>query len=202
MTERPPRGEGRQRLLIAAVDLIRRQGFAATSVDDLCRAAKVTKGAFFHHFASKEALGVAALHYWTQTTGVFFGAADYHRCKDPLDRVIAYIGLRRALLDFALPELSCLAGTMVQEAYLSSSPIRIAAHESILAGAAHVVDDLAETLVRHPVPGVTAESLALLMQTIVQGGIVIAKATNDPEPARAALDHLERYLRRLFESDA
>ena len=56
---RVPRGEARARLIEAARSLVRRKGFAATSVDDLCVAAGVTKGAFFHHFASKEALGVA-----------------------------------------------------------------------------------------------------------------------------------------------
>ena len=56
----PERGNARIRLLEAARDVIRAKGFAATSVDDLCRAADVTKGAFFHHFGSKDALGVAA----------------------------------------------------------------------------------------------------------------------------------------------
>lgn len=47
-------------------------------------------------------------------------------------------------------------------------------------------------------PGVTAEGLAQQVQVAVQGGIILAKALNDPAPARAAFDHLERYLRLLF----
>ncbi|MBL9052404.1 MAG: helix-turn-helix transcriptional regulator, partial [Tabrizicola sp.] len=45
---RPPRGEARARLIEAARSLVRHKGFAATSVDELCAAAGVTKGAFFH----------------------------------------------------------------------------------------------------------------------------------------------------------
>ena len=40
----------RTRLLESARDVIRAKGFSATSVDDLCKTAGVTKGAFFHHF--------------------------------------------------------------------------------------------------------------------------------------------------------
>jgi TetR/AcrR family transcriptional regulator, transcriptional repressor for nem operon len=112
---RVPRGEARLRLLTAAMDLIRRQGFAATSVDDLCAAAGVTKGAFFHHFASKEALGVAAVQHWTETTAAMFAAHNYNAEPDPLDRVFAYLDLRRSLLAMPLAEFSCVAGTTVQE---------------------------------------------------------------------------------------
>src|SRR5688572_9342897 len=71
MASRPPspkpaRGDARRALLEAAHTLVRRKGWAGTSVDELCAEAGVTKGAFFHHFASKEALGVAAAEQWTE----------------------------------------------------------------------------------------------------------------------------------------
>lgn len=199
---RVPRGEARARLIEAARSLVRHRGFAATSVDDLCAAAGVTKGAFFHHFASKEALGVALVDDWTTTTGAMFAAHPYNTLTDPLDRVLGYIDLRREILGQPVPEFSCVAGTTVQEAHETSAPIREAAGRSILSGFEHVRPHLAEALAAHPVPGVTAESLAQQFQVAVQGGIILAKALNDAAPARAAFDHLERYLRLLFDRPA
>ena len=199
---RVPRGEARARLIEAARGLVRRKGFAATSVDDLCAAAGVTKGAFFHHFPSKEALGVALIDDWTVMTGAMFASHPYNFKDDPLDRVFAYIDLRRELLGQPLPEFSCVAGTTVQEAYETSPPIRAAAERSIRSGFGHVLPHLRAALQAHPVPGVTAESLAQQFQVAVQGGIIVAKALNDPAPAREAFDHLERYLRLLFSRPA
>ncbi len=196
--KRVPRGEARARILEAAMTLIRHHGFSATSVDDLCAAAGVTKGAFFHHFASKEALGVAMVEHWTETTAAMFAAHEYNRRPDPLDRVFAYLDLRRGLLEMPLPDFSCVAGTTVQETYQTYPSIRAAAEASLRSGAAHVQAHLAAALAAHPVPGVTAESLAIVFQVAVQGGIVVAKALDNPAPAREAFDHLERYLRLLF----
>ncbi|MCW5966529.1 MAG: TetR/AcrR family transcriptional regulator, partial [Bryobacterales bacterium] len=127
----PQRGDARTRLLEAARDVIRTQGFAGTSVDDLCGYAGVTKGAFFHHFKSKEELGVAAAEYWTKTTSALFAAAAYHGLDDPLERVLAYIDFRRSILTGNLAEFTCLAGTMVQETFSESEAIRSACAGSI-----------------------------------------------------------------------
>ena len=57
--------------------MIRDEGLPDTTVDDLCRAAGVTKGAFFHHFRSKEDLAVAAAAHFGAMAAGLFGAAPF-----------------------------------------------------------------------------------------------------------------------------
>ncbi|CAN7352406.1 MULTISPECIES: TetR/AcrR family transcriptional regulator [Ensifer] len=195
----PERGNARIRLLDAARDVIRAKGFAATSVDDLCRAADVTKGAFFHHFASKDALGVAAADYWAETTTDFFAAAPYHGPPDPLARVLAYVAFRKAIILGEITEFTCLVGTLAQEVYASAPDIREACARSIFGHTATLEADIeAARSDRGIVDAWTAESLARHTQAVIQGGFVLAKAGNDPELARESLDHLDRYIRHLF----
>lgn len=194
-----PRLDARAKLLDAALSAFRTRGYAATSVDDLCSAAGVTKGAFFHHFRSKEDIGVGAARHWAEMTGSLFDAAPYHRHADPVDRLLAYVEFRKELLKGALPEYTCLAGTLVQETYLSSPAIRKACHASIAGHAATLEADIAEAMGRcRPAPEWTARSLALHTQAVIQGAFILAKAGQDRELASESIDHLHRYLATLF----
>lgn len=195
----PPRGDAREALLDAALSLVRRQGWAATSIDQLCKAAGVTKGAFFHHFASKEALGVAAASRWAEFTGPLFANAEYHRHADPLQRVIGYLDFRTALADGPLEAITCFAGTTVQETFATSEPVRAAAGATILDHAEKLAIDLRATIERYPprLP-VTAEGLSIYLQTVLQGGFVLAKAQGDRAPLLDAITHLKQYLTLLF----
>jgi TetR/AcrR family transcriptional repressor of nem operon len=195
----PERGDARTRLLEAARDILRAKGYAATTVDDLCAAAGVTKGAFFHHFASKEVLGVAAADYWGETTSALFAAASYHQPADPLDRLLAYVAFRRAIIAGATSDFTCLAGTMVQEVHQTSDTIRAACGRVILGHAATLVADIAAAREQRGVTGDwTAESLARHIQAVIQGAFILAKSGDDAELARESLDHLDRYIRLLF----
>lgn len=195
----PERGNARTRLLEAARDIIRAKGFAATSVDDLCVVADVTKGAFFHHFGSKDALGVAAADFWTETNTGFFGAAPYHEPADALKRVLAYVAFRKAIIMGELAEFTCLVGTMAQEVYATSPAIRDACGHSIFSHATTLEADIETARLERGITAAwTAESLARHTQAVLQGGFVLAKAANNPELARESLDHLDRYIRHLF----
>jgi len=195
----PKKASAREKIIDAALAVIRAKGYAATTVDDLCAAAGVTKGAFFHHFKSKDDLAVAAADYWSEWTGSLFAGAPYHAHRDPLDRLLGYIDFRKALLTGKVPEFTCLVGTMVQEAYDSHPAIREACARSILGHAEKLETDIMAAIkARRLKPKWTARSLALYTQAVLQGAFILAKATGGPQVAAESIDHLRRYVEMLF----
>ena len=198
---RKPNPSTRSNLLEAAFALIRTKGYAATTVDDICLAAGLSKGAFFHHFSSKEELAVAAADHWSKVTAAMFEGAPYHQDSDPLARLLAYVEFRKFLIQGALPEFTCLVGTMVQEAYTTSAAIQHACWSSISGHAETLIADITAAMEQYGVKGgFTAQSLALHTQAVIQGAFILAKASGDPRRAVESIEHLQRYLNLLFRS--
>ena len=199
MTLTETRHESKTRLLDAALQVIRAKGYSATRVEDICEAAGLTKGSFFHHFDSKEALALAAANYWIEGTSAVFAAAPYHDHADALDRLLAYVDFRKALLVGELKDFTCLVGTMVQEVYATHPSLREASDRSISKHAATLVPDIEEAMRERGVHGDwTAESLALYTQATIQGAFILAKAKNGSAIAGQCVDHLRRYIQLLF----
>lgn len=194
-----PHHESKRRLLDAAFRVIRSRGFSATRVEDICEAAGVSKGSFFHHFQSKEDLALEAAAHWNAVTGELFRNAPYHAVADPLDRLLAYIDFRQALLQGDLPSFTCLVGTMLQETYGTWPAIRDACDASISAHAATLEPDIAAAVEKYGVKGgFTPRSLALHTQAVIQGAFILAKAKGGPAVAAESLSHLRRYIELLF----
>jgi TetR/AcrR family transcriptional repressor of nem operon len=192
--------ESKFKLLDSALLVFRSKGYSATHIEDICEAAGLTKGSFFHHFATKEDLALAAAEYWGFITSSVFASASYHSLPDPLDRLLGYVDFRKALLQGELPEFTCLIGTMVQETYDTHPLIREACDTRISEHAATLEADITEAIRKYRIhPRWTAKSLALYTQAVVQGAFVLAKAKHGSEIAAETLDHLRRYLELLFD---
>ncbi len=187
------------RLLDAALNVIRTQGYAATTVDDICAAAGVTKGSFFHHFKSKDELALSAAEHFSNMASGFFATAPYRKASDPAQRVLGYIDFRAEMLKFEIPEYTCLLGTMVQETYSSHPAIREACDRYMSEHTAEVAKDIAAAKKLHaPNAKWNPESVAFYTQTVLQGSFIFSKAKGNSKVAVESLALLRSHLETLF----
>jgi TetR/AcrR family transcriptional repressor of nem operon len=190
--------DSKTKLLDAALHVIRSKGYTATRIEDVCEAAGLTKGSFFHHFKSKEDLALAAAEHWGLVTSGTFALAPYRGLADPVDRLLGYVDFRKAILRGELSQYTCFLGTMVQEAYETHPRIREACDKGIRAHVATLEGDIAEAMRRRGMDPAGAPSLALHTQAVIQGAFVLAKAKQGAQVAADSLDHLRRYFELLF----
>ncbi|MGA8228366.1 MAG: TetR/AcrR family transcriptional regulator [Xanthobacteraceae bacterium] len=195
MSNTQPHHESKARILDAALRVIRTKGYSATTIDDVCATAGLTKGSFFHHFKSKDELALAATAHFAAMADGLFAAAPYRTLPDPRERVIGYVKFRKSILTGDLPEFTCLLGTLVQEAYETHPAIREACDKYISAHAALVEQDIAAAKrIYAPKAKWSPASLALFTQAALQGAFILAKAKHGPQIAAECIDHLQRYI--------
>ena len=189
------------KLLDAALKVIRGKGYSATTLDDICAAAGVTKGSFFHHFSGKQDLALAAVRHWNEVTSGLFASAPYHQVEDPRDRFLAYIDFRAQIVQGDLADVTCLLGTMVQETFNSHPAICTACRDGIESHALTLVPMIAEAKVLYAADADwSAESLAMYTQAALQGAFIVAKAHGNSSVAVECITHLRRYVHGLLAS--
>lgn len=200
--------ETREKLLDAAEGLINRQGFAATSIDQILERVGATKGTFFYHFASKQALADALIRrFAAQDRAVLASCVDRSRtlADDPVQRLDVFVGL---LLEVAevldgTPEPGCLFAT-----YCFESGLFDPATNDVIADAIRRWRDEVGALIRaaaeqrSPRVAIDADSLADMLTVIFEGAFVLSRTVGGGSVFGDQLRHYRRYLRLLFGEDA
>jgi AcrR family transcriptional regulator len=181
-------------VLAAARSAFGRKGYAQTSVDEIAAAARVTKGAVYHHFAGKEAL-FRAVYSEVEAEAQARTAAAVDPQGSPVDQLVSGVN---AYLDVALDEeiqrITLVDGPVVlglePEGPADQTPGYLALRSALATAIAHGhLADFDAGVLAHLVGG-----LALL------GGLLIARSS-DPDGTRAALGPaLDAMLRGLAPS--
>ncbi len=193
-----PREQGeksRAKLITAMTDVAREKGYHAARIEDVCAAAGVTKGSFFHHFTSREDIGLAAAEAWQENTTTLFANADFNKQANALDRLLGYIAMRRAMLTGPVATYACYAGTVVAETYNTDLPVYPVARAAIADHVAFIATHVAEALKESGQNPSRAHAISTFIQGTIQGALILAKAEGGATPALACLDELERHLK-------
>jgi TetR/AcrR family transcriptional repressor of nem operon len=189
----------KDRLLDAAEQLMLTQGFTATTVDEICEAAKLTKGSFFHYFESKDQLGKEVLLRFCEASQRLHQSSCCQE-TDPLKRVYSYV-------DFAIkmannPEMrqGCLLGTLAQELSDTHPEIRSVCAKGFSRWADLMRQDLAAAKAQYaPKSTFDPEGLAQHFIAVLEGSFILAKAQQDSALVEKSLRHFRAYLGMLFE---
>lgn len=194
----------RERILDAAERLVYVHGFNATTLDSILTEAGASKGAFFHHFESKEALGRALIERYAERDHAVLdeamGAAEA-TTNDPGEQVLAFLRFFEAGVSDAgdLPP-GCLFVTFIYERGPGIPADDDVIIRSIEVWRQRVLGKLEEAARHHPrLAGTDLESLADQVFTIFEGGFVLARATNDWSHLSRQLGHLRHYMELLLE---
>lgn len=105
--------ETRRGIMDAAVQIFSRAGYEAASVNDICQSAGVSKGAFYHHFPSKQQLFLAIIEDWLKTIDaqLFTQAGDAGNVPQSLNRMAKMLGF---IFEAASGQLPMFLEFMVQ----------------------------------------------------------------------------------------
>ena len=190
-------------ILDAAEAMILRHGFGATSLDAVLQNAGLTKGAFFHHFRSKNDLAHALIERFARRDAELLDTLVERAerlSRDPLQQVLLLVGLLAEMMDERdEPFPGCLYATYSYEAQLFDDRTHAVIREGLLRWRERLGEKLRLALAAHP-PRLPAEpdELADMLNVIVEGAYIMSRTLGDARAAAAQLRHYRNYLELLF----
>ena len=179
--------DARDRLLASASRLIHDRGYSAVSVSDICDDAGLKKGSFYHFFPSKRDLVLAAIDR--------YAAEQAHSISSTLDPQLPAVEQLRRMFAAAACEVAenhaadgaiqgCPLGNLALEMAHRDPAIRdkVSCVFAQWRGAVGMV--LRRAVQRGELEVHDTETVAEAIVAYVEGAILMAKATGDPEVMR------------------
>jgi len=165
----------KEQILDAAVETFHRNGFNATSVQDITEAAGVPKGSFYNHFKTKEDLAIDALdRYWQRVLGSLSILNEEH--APPLTRLKRYFRHLAGVARKHDYQIGCMIGNMSAELADHSPQVRARLAAELGAWTRAIEDCVTEAQLDGSLrDDIAASSIAAFLLNAWEGAVIRAK---------------------------
>jgi TetR/AcrR family transcriptional repressor of nem operon len=193
----------REKILNAAQALILARGYVGMTVERVLDEVGITKGAFFHHFKTKDDLARALLlRYAGQDERIYLEtrARAEKLSDDPLQQVLLFVGLFQEMFEgLTEPYPGCLFASYVYELQQFDEDTRALISSSFTKWR-ELLKEKFEAVARKYPPRieVDAASLADAFTVVLEGAFITSKAVDDPKVVPGQLRHFRNYVELLF----
>jgi TetR/AcrR family transcriptional repressor of nem operon len=192
----------RERIVSAAARLFALKGYHDTKLDAVLRAARVTTGAFFHHFRGKEDLGFAVLDHHMEKRRQQLEQIEQRLSDgdtaDPLQAVFLRLDAIQEMVRLrARQKGGCIIGNLSTE--LSDT------HDAFRQRLAACFDEMAQEYLPHldagvqkyrPRRPVDTGALARYIVALIEGSIMLARTHGDGQMIARHFDYLKEHVQR------
>lgn len=188
----------RERIVLAALRLFQEQGFAGTGVSTILREAGVNSGSMYHFFKSKEDVLRACLRWYLDNLDPAVMAPQREATPDdPVERIFTLLGWYRRFLVQTDCTLGCPVGNLALECSDQYPLVRELIDQNFANWAAEIerwLDDAGDRL-----PGdLDRNALSKFVLTVMEGGMMQARAHKSLDPFDASVAVLRDYTDRLL----
>jgi TetR/AcrR family transcriptional repressor of nem operon len=191
-----PSTDTRQRLVFAAMTLFHRQGYEATSVEEILTAANANSGSLYYYFRSKEELLLAVLDAYLEGLWPVVMQPAFDRASDPIDAIFEVLKDYRERVRSSDFTYSCPIGSLALEVGASSEAARQKVAQNFANWCAAIRTRLDAAADRLP-PDLDKDQLATHVLSVMEGGVMLARTHRSLVPFDAAVTQLESYVRGL-----
>lgn len=197
----------RERILDGARDLVLKMGYSGMKVDHILEHVGITKGAFFHHFKTKDELAKALLQRYASQDALVYAETREQAEKlsdDPLQQILIFIRLFEDMFsELTEPYPGCLLASYVYELQQFDDETRKLLHDTF-ARWRTLLQEKFELIIRKypPKTPVSASQLADGFTVVLEGAFILAKAMNDARMASEQLRLYRNYIELLFAAPA
>ncbi len=189
------------KLLEAAQQLMLAKGYTATSVEEICAAAGVTKGSFFHYFASKEDLGKTVLdHFMASMYGAVMNSPFFKK-PDPLQRVYGFIDFMVEVSRDPERRSGCLLGNFAQVLSDTHPDIRSLCAGHFSGWAETLKSQFDEAKAKYGTRRIDTQVLSEHFIALFEGSLMLAKTQKDIEIIERNLLNFKQFLKYVFKKE-
>lgn len=186
----------RRRIVEVAFRLFHEQGYHATSVSTILREAGINSGSLYHFFPGKEQLLLAVLEYALGALRPAVMDPAEARTDDPIERVFELLAQYRERLQLIGCRMGCPMGNLALEVSDDYPEARKLIHQNFENWAGVVRGWLDAAGDRLP-PLLDRGQLARFILTVMEGGLMQARAAGNMQPFDESVMQLRSYVESL-----
>ena len=186
----------RDRIVESGLYLFWLQGYAATGISEILHRANANAGSFYYFFKTKEALLLAVLELYIKSLTPVVVEPIFSQIQDPFERVFGILGFYRKNLLATGCTYGCPIGRLALEIPEEQIKVHRLLADNFDGWTAAVEKTLADAKDRLP-PDTNFKTLSQFVLTVMEGGVMQARAHRAIEPFDASVAHLRNYFQLL-----